>query len=251
MKLTFNIDYRTNWGEAVYITAPLAETGAGDYDKAVKMRLIGDGTWQAVVELPDNTPDFVYRYFVRHENGYVKNEWGHGHRFHRGRSSKAYEIYDRWQDQPWDKPFYSTVFTECVNGRKERDEQLSVKNGILNLSVAAPMVAPDQVLAICGECEALGEWDPSKAVRMNDANFPEWSVNLEFKNLPEIFDYKFLILDKASGEVVAWEGCDNRTMAIRPAQKNESARGGRSAFCQSAVALAWSRCGYTGILGAL
>lgn len=221
MKLTFNIDYRTNWGEAVYITSPLGEMGAGDYDKAVKMRLIGDGTWQAVVEVPDNTPDFVYRYFIRHENGYVKNEWGHGHRFHRGRSSKAYEIFDRWQDQPWDKPFYSTVFTECVNGRKERDEQLSVKNGVLNLSVAAPMVAPGQVLAICGECEALGEWDPAKAVRMNDANFPEWSVNLEFKNLPEVFDYKFLILDKATGEVVAWEGCDNRTFAIRPAQKNE------------------------------
>lgn len=72
MKLTFNIDYRTNWGEAVYITSPLGEMGAGDYDKAVKMRLIGDGTWQAVVEVPDNTPDFVYRYFIRHENGYVK-----------------------------------------------------------------------------------------------------------------------------------------------------------------------------------
>lgn len=72
MKLTFNIDYRTNWGEAVYITSSLEEMGAGDYDKAVKMRLIGDGTWQAVVELPDNTPDFVYRYFIRHENGYVK-----------------------------------------------------------------------------------------------------------------------------------------------------------------------------------
>lgn len=221
MKLTFNIDYRTNWGEAVYMSSPLEEMGAGNYDKALKMRLIGDGSWQVVVEIPDNTPDFEYHYFVRHENGYVKNEWGHAHRFHRGRSSKTYEIYDRWQDQPWDKPFYSTVFTDCVNGRKERDEQLSVKNGILNLSVAAPMVAPNHVLAICGECEALGEWDPSKAIRMNDANFPEWSVNLEFKKLPEIFDYKFLILDKATGDVVAWEGSDNRTFAIRPAQKNE------------------------------
>ena len=72
MKLTFNIDYRTNWGESVYLTSSLEEMGSGNYEKAVKMRLIGEGTWQVVVELPDNTPDFVYHYIVRHENGYVK-----------------------------------------------------------------------------------------------------------------------------------------------------------------------------------
>ncbi len=221
MKLTFNIDYRTNWGESLYITSDLEEFGSGNYDNAVKLRLLDEFHWQAVVEIPDNTPDFTYRYFVRHENGYTKNEWGHGHKFHRGRSSKTYEIFDRWQDQPWDKPFYSTVFTDCVNGRLERDQPLSVKNGILSLSVDAPMIAPNQVLAISGGCEQLGDWDHTKAVVMNDANFPTWTVNLDFKNLPTIFEYKFLILDKATGEIVAWEGDTNRVFNIRPAQKNE------------------------------
>lgn len=221
MKLTFNIDYRTNWGESVYLTGDIPQLGGGDYGKAVKFELIGETKWQAVIELPDDTRDFSYRYFIRHENGYTKNEWGHGHEFHRGRSSKTYEIFDRWQDQPWDKPYYSTVFTDCVNRRETRQAPLTVKNGILNLSVTAPMVAPDETLAICGECEALGDWDPAKALIMNDARYPEWSVNIEFKNLPPSVEYKFLILKKETGEVVAWEGDNNRILDIRPAQKNE------------------------------
>lgn len=221
MKLTFNIDYRTNWGEALYVTADLDAFGNGNRTLAPKMQLAGDSHWQLVVEIPDNTPDFKYRYFVRHENGYEKNEWGHGHWFHRGRSSKTYEIFDRWQDQPWDKPFYSTVFTDCVNGRPERQDRLSVKNGILNLSVDAPMIAPGQTLAISGGCDELGNWDPAQALWMNDADFPTWSVNIEFKNLPQSFEYKFLIVDKKSGDVVAWEGDNNRVFNIRPTQKNE------------------------------
>ncbi len=221
MKITFNIDYRTNWGEALYMVSDRPELGGGNCDRAVKMKLIGESTWQSEIELPDNAPDFIYRYFVRHENGYMKNEWGHGHRFTRGLRAKTYEIFDRWQDQPYDKPFYSTVFTDCINRRPHRDNPLTLKNGVLNLSVAAPMIKPDEVLAVTGECAELGGWDPEKALTMNDANFPEWSVNFEFKNLPQQFEYKFLILKKDSREVVAWEGCDNRVLTVRPSQRNE------------------------------
>lgn len=221
MKLTFNIDYRTNWGESLFLTGPLPQLGKGDYADAVKLQLIGQSTWQAVVEIPDDAPQFTYRYFVRHENGFVKNEWGDGHLFIKGRSSKTYEIFDRWQDQPWDKPFYSTVFTDCVNRRENRDKPLNVKNGVVNISIDAPMVADDEILAISGEGDALGDWAPEKAIPMNDSRFPTWSVNLEMKNLLPSFEYKFLILKKNSAEVVAWEGRDNRVFNIKPSQKNE------------------------------
>lgn len=83
------------------------------------------------------------------------------------------------------------------------------------------MVKPDEVLAICGNCEALGNWDAAKAVVMNDAAFPEWDVNLEYKALDKPFEYKFVILNKATGSLVAWEGGSNRYFDIVPQQKNE------------------------------
>lgn len=221
MKISFNIDYRTNWGESVYLSGNIPELGNNDEAQAVKLNINGAETWSLDVDVADATPDFDYRYFIRHENGYVKREWGKGHSFNRGRSAKNYEIYDRWQDQPWDKPYYSSAFTDCICHRAERQKPLSLKHGIANIRVTAPMVKSDEVLAICGGIEAFGNWNPAQAVVMNDASFPEWNVNIEFKTLEPNFEYKFIILKKDSLEVVAWEGGDNRVFNISPAVKNE------------------------------
>jgi len=221
MNISLNIDYRTNWGESVYVTGNIPELGDGDLTKAVKMTLSGDQSWSVDIEVADGTRDFEYSYVVRHENGFTKREWGHAHKFIRARASKFYEIFDRWQDQPWDKPYYSTAFTECICHRIARDKRLQPKNGVLSIEVAAPMVGSDQVLAISGDCEGLGGWDPAKAIEMNDADFPNWRVNLDLSILDTPFNYKFLILKKTTKAVVAWEGGDNRRFAITPARKNE------------------------------
>ncbi|MDE6361068.1 MAG: 4-alpha-glucanotransferase [Muribaculaceae bacterium] len=222
MILSFNVDYRTNWGEAIYLTADIPHLGNGDHAKAVKLELYGEQSWKAQIELPDDTPDFKYAYFVKHENGYEKNEWGHGHLFRAGEGVKSYEIFDRWQDQPWDKPFYSVVFTDCVCRREGRALPPKVEAAGLLLSCDAPMVAPDEVLAVSGGCDALGNWDPAKAVVMSDAFFPTWSCALPLDKLPEDLEYKFLILKKNNSDVVCWEGCDNRRLTVAPATKGES-----------------------------
>ena len=220
MKLSFNIDYRTNWGESVYITGNIPELGDGDFSKALKLELDGVESWSTVIEADDKTPDFEYSYIVKHENGYVKQEWGTPHKFLRARTAKTYEIFDRWQDTPLDKPYYSSAFIDCILNRPDRDKPLAPKSGCVNIRVSAPMVRPDEVVAICGDNEALGDWDPSKAVVMNDANYPEWSVNLELKALQIPFSYKFLILKRGSLDLVAWEGGYNRYFDLIPTQKS-------------------------------
>ncbi len=41
MNLSFHIDYRTNWGESVYLTGNIPALGNGDKNKAVKLDLFG------------------------------------------------------------------------------------------------------------------------------------------------------------------------------------------------------------------
>ena len=74
MKLNFNIDYRTNWGESLYISGHTPRLGDGDESRAVKMEQSGPSTWILEVDLPDDAGAFDYSYIVRHENG------GHRHR---------------------------------------------------------------------------------------------------------------------------------------------------------------------------
>ena len=217
MKITLNIDYRTNWGESVYVVGDPEQLGGGDESQAVKMSLDGTEHWSMTVEVPDAVGDFDYRYIVRHDNGYTKHEWGKPHTFVKARVAKTYEVYDRWQDQPYDKPYYASAFTECICKRGDRDKQLRPRQATILLQVAAPMLRPDQKLAVSGATDSLGNWDPQKAVVLSDFDYPQWTAVIDIKGINADTEYKFLILD-AKDQVVAWEGGNNRTFGITPAK---------------------------------
>jgi len=213
MKLIFYIDYRTNWGESVYLTGDIAELGGGHYDKALKLTVKGMSEWSLEVVVPDGA-SFDYRYFVRNDEGEVKNEWGHGHRFD-GSHSPLVRLYDRWQDMPYDKPYYASAFTECICRHKD-DNLVRPARGFVTLSLSAPMVAPEDIMAVVGASEALGQWNPARALKMSAAEFPVWKVNVPASGLTYDVEYKFAILKKATGEVVSWEGGRNRNIGVNP-----------------------------------
>ncbi len=213
MKLIFNIDYRTNWGESVYVVGDIAELGAGDYNKAPKLALNGNSQWTIELEVP-NDASFTYRYFVRNDEGEVKNEWGKGNCFC-GSHSPVVRFFDRWQDQPFDKPYYASAFTDCIC-RHSDDRKVKAERGFVTLVLAAPMVAPDDVMTVVGANPSMGEWQPQRALRMSAADFPLWKVNIPAEGLRFDTEYKFLIVKKDSGEVVSWEGGRNRTVGINP-----------------------------------
>jgi len=222
MKVTFNIGYRTQWGEHLCVCGAPEALGADNIVDAPAMNYLGGESWQLEVEMPDTTPDFEYRYYVVNDNGHVTGEWGKAHRFDRGFNVRTFVVNDRWQDQPWDKPYYSTVFTDCVCKRLQLDKPVQITAGRVRLCIDAPMVAPDCVLAVSGDCEALGKWNPAEAIVMNDSLFPTWSVDLDATKLPDTVDYKFLILKRADKSVVAWEGRENRTLIVDPADIHDA-----------------------------
>ena len=222
MKLNFTVNYRTEWGESLFLTGSPLAMGAGDLSRAVPMKLEGSETWTVRIDVPDTETDFTYGYIVRHDNGYVKREWGKPRRFIHGPNTHVFNILDRWQDMPWDKPYYSSAFIDCICHRGDRDGVVAPTAGRLRLGVDAPMIAPDEVVAVSGEAESLGEWNPAKAVRMSDASYPTWSVNIPSSSIKEGSEYKFLILKKTTGEVVAWEGCDNRRFDFTPSAADAS-----------------------------
>ena len=214
MKLTFNIDYRTNWGESLYLSGNCDALGAGEYEKALKMTLDGAEHWTASIEVSDDTTVIDYHYEVRSDGNATKFEWGAPHHFNRGRSARKYCIYDHWQDQPFDKPYYSAAFTDCICMRGIRMKDAAPRQGYLTVQVFAPMVAPDWHLAIVGSAASLGAWNPDKAIVMTDAEYPLWGATLPAKDLSPDTEYKFLIMDK-DNKVVAWEGGNNRQIGIR------------------------------------
>ena len=221
MNLTFIIDYRTCWGESLYLTGDIPELGGGNPAAAVKMELSGDSTWKITVPVDPARGSFRYSYIVRNDNGSERHEYGEGHTFLPGAGVQDYELFDRWSDIPLDKPFYSVVFSDCVCRREQRALPVAVQPGRLILSVDAPLVKPGQVVAVSGSCRALGFWDVRKAVVLSDADYPTWRCSLPLDMLDAESEFKFLILDRQTLEVEEWEACSNRMLRVTPGQMGE------------------------------
>lgn len=215
MKLLFNIDYHTNWGERLYVTGNIPELGNGKNELAVEMQPDSGDRHCAVIEISPATQAVSYRYFVRRDDGTERQEWGADRQLKFDPHLPSATIHDHWQDQPSDKPFYSQVFTDCVYRRYAPKPAAPIRPGMLYLSADAPRVPKGMTLAICGSNDILGNWDTSKAIVMNDSNFPKWTVELPLLEFTgQTVEFKFLLLRESDHSVIGWDTCDNRTINI-------------------------------------
>lgn len=213
MKITFNINYHTNWGESLWVCGTTAKLGGGDARNGVEMKMVSPDLWQFELESDKPLEDFDYYYVVKADNRAWRFEWGAPRRYRSGEGVDDVVIFDDWLDMPADKPFYSSAFTQSIFRREERDAQLPALPGTLCFRIEAPIIAPDEVLAVTGEGEYLGDWNPEKALVLNDHNFPIWEINLDLAKLKVPFEYKFIVRKK-DGAVVGWEQLNNRIYGI-------------------------------------
>ena len=194
MKVTFHIEYFAGDDEQMYIVFG----NAGSY--AMARGAYGEWTLQADIEA-----GAVYHYELRGIDGSLRRSEEQGP--HTVIAVEGSAIFDCWHDVPADKPFYSSFFTEGVFRRVKRAKAKSVKSGIV-LQVEAPTVATDEVLAILGAHKSLGEWNPEKAIVMNDAEAPVWSAYLQASAAGS--EYKFVVLDAATHALKCFEEGANR-----------------------------------------
>ncbi|MDE5839667.1 MAG: 4-alpha-glucanotransferase, partial [Muribaculaceae bacterium] len=220
MKIKIHIAYHTQWGESLYICGSLPRLGGGDADKAMLLEMTAPDLWTAVIDVPSSVESFTYRFIVKGENGFRREEWGDPHRFVAAKGVTNYDIHAFWQDVPADKPYYSSAFVNGMLNRSFRDQPVSPKPGSTLFKVVAPMVSPDEVLAISGEPRCLGGWNPEKALIFNDARYPVWEVSVDMNEVALPFEYKFVILDKKTRKVKDWEARDNRRLDFFPKDKN-------------------------------
>ena len=210
MRISFNLHYHTQWGEALYLCGDLVQLGAGNPVDALEMSMVSPGLWNVDVDFDSNPGKFNYFFVVKSNDHEWRFEWGKPHCFNGVDNVKLVKIFSSWQDMPSDKPYYSSAFVDGILRRDHKDKGLQIQGDSLTLKVSAPMVMPDEVLAVCGEGELLGNWLPAKALIMNDSAYPEWSVNIPLAKCITPFEYKFLVLKRDTKEAVAWENSDNR-----------------------------------------
>lgn len=225
MIVSFNIEYRTSWGEEVRITGSTPELGNNDPELSLPLHTIDGIHWNVEVEMllsDENRID--YSYLIWQDGKVVRREWDSlpRHLYLTGDNKKRYRINDSWKNLPEQQFFYSSAFTESLLAHRDRDGiPKSYKKGLV-IKAYAPRINENYCLAICGNQKVLGEWNPDKALPMSDINFPEWQAEMDVNKLEFPLEYKFILYNKKEKRAEAWENNPNRYMAKPELKANET-----------------------------
>ena len=212
MKLLFNLEYQTTFGEALVLNIK----NGGDEGKYSPYKMTAnDGQhWFCEINRPAKLGTYIdYYYSVMHGDEEARHEWlVQAHRLEFvAEKANRYVIYDHWIDIPEDSYMYSSAFTDCI---MVNQRELSVNTNYhrtVRMKVRAPQLRIGEQLGIVGPGDALGNWDPVKAVPMFEHDYHEWVVSLDADKLPQTFEFKFVLLGI---DVPMWEECGNRTISM-------------------------------------
>ena len=216
MKLLFNLEYQTTFGEELVLNV-MYENDASKVS-CHKMVTLDGLHWFCELNKSLKPGTYIdYYYSLMRDGEEARHEWTvMPHRLEcAAQKATSYTIYDHWIDIPEDSYMYSSAFTECVLARKRELSTKTEFKRTVRLKVRAPQLRNGERLAIVGEPEYLGAWEPDKALKMTEHECHEWVVSLDASRLPaQRFEFKFIVLDTESGEDLLWEQSANRSIEL-------------------------------------
>ncbi|MCI7140230.1 4-alpha-glucanotransferase [Alistipes sp.] len=199
MKLIFEIEYRTRWGERLVLLLG---------KRKILLEYVDNGLWRGAFVHRGGADALEYRYAVECDGACIRREWGR-HVLPLSARSRfpVLRIRDRWIDIPADAPFHSAAFTRGFfsrSGGAAAAKRTSTAGEAVLLRLVVPSLWSDEVLAIASD--SLDAWQ--RILPLDDSRFPEWSLAV---HLPRGSEYKFLIADRKTLEPILWEEGANRT----------------------------------------
>ena len=167
-----------------------------------------------------------YRYQVEDAHEQVlRKEWDMVPRIYFFDATKDYIFPDEWRDRPLPLHLYSLAYQITqhfsLNACVEPLRLPLFRRSIL-FRVSAPQLKSGQIVAVCGSHPAIGSWNTSRYLPMQYAGDGEWmlSVNAQGWLLP--IEYKYVVVDSHTHELVAWEEGDNRLVSADYVDGNTS-----------------------------
>lgn len=216
MKLTFQIEYYTQWGEEVRV---LFADG-----QSFPLQTQDGHVWRG--DLAFNplqiAAEIAYRYAIYRGDTCIRKEWaGVKRRLMVNLGYTHFILHDGWRDRPEDAYLYSSAFSG--EGELHYPTGTEVNHGSsLLLKVRCPRLRHKSwQLAVSGNQDCLGNWNMKRPTLMTPCGPNEWCVLLDAKEISYPFEYKFLAWNTELGKEGEWMIGNNRRIASLPLRSGE------------------------------
>ena len=219
MKILFNVEYQTTFGEDLVLNIRSAEDSAKVSQH--KMTTLDGQHWFVEISKVAKPGTYIdYYYSLMRGDEEMRHEWlvePHRLEFAAQKGSR-YTVYDHWIDIPEDAYMYSSALTDCIMVNQRELSTTTEYLRTVRLKVRAPQLRIGEQLGIVGSGDALGNWDVNKAQPMFEHEYHEWVVSLDAATLPQTIEFKFVLLGV---DQPLWEECGNRTVVLPDIRDNE------------------------------
>ena len=222
MKVRFNINYITSFGEELFVS--IWEDEHPGRQKSFGMLTNNGQDWYCEINVDKKNKTWInYHYSVKKNGKEVRCEWlTEAHRLCLPTSAKTMvNVYDKWTVIPEDVALYSTA----LRGNRQLADDLSVDTSrgcTLVLKVRAPQLRSNERLALIGDDPYIGNWEALKAKEMKEQQPHEWSIVLDVKAFSRpLIEFKFVALDEEHDVTPLWEEGRNRTVLLPHLASNE------------------------------
>ncbi len=222
MKLKFSIHYHTSWGESLHVSIDFHSQDGTVRHQNLLMQTEDGELWTletaALMSRQHPLSHIVYAYQLENADGEVlRREWDLLARIYRYDASKDYIFHDEWRDRPLPLHLYSAAYQTTVHGQhgeQVRALPLPLFRRTVIFRISAPQLKPGQLVAVSGSHPAIGSWNTSRYLKMEYAGQQEWMLSVNVQGWLFPIEYKYVVVDAKSHELVAWEEGDNRVASI-------------------------------------
>lgn len=212
MTISFSINYQAQWGQKVAIMYAMDVDVCTQASPALlTMECRGTADWSAQLTVSDIYSRMSYIYVVMDADGKILRREDMVHSIACMPGNVV--IRDRWHDDARSL-FSSKVFSKVLFAhRPSTGGAQSVGN--INVQVSVPRLERSQSVAIMGNVPGLGQWDKTHLLRMKndtlseDCYNPLWTASFHSK-IGGVVEYKYVIIDTQSGEIIDMEWGENR-----------------------------------------
>ncbi len=213
MKVLFYVKYHTNWGETVRVKLTLYYKG-GKHTEFCLLETQDGETWRGELSISKKEIlSFEYQYVIWRDNAVVREEWNFVPRTCAADKSRTLVFHDAWRDVPEAVHFYSSAFTRCIHPFMESHAYIPVFDHTLLLKVSAPGLKRGEQVAVLGNQPGLGNWQVNQYLPMVNTQPCEWQLSLNADGLRYPLEYKFVVINTDTHELVEWEQGDNRIIS--------------------------------------
>ncbi len=203
MKITFKINYRTNYGQQILI-----EGIPGQGTSLLTPKANGD--WELTIDLGNNPPEFSYRYLMK-DNNQSSTLYEFGMRQFKAPKLNTENLYvhDYWRPtySPEVNTFYSSALKDVIFKRQDVTKPIVLESSTPNkipvrVSIPVIRISPEHYLAV-KFIAAMPE--DNVVIPLSNSDFPIWSAEFELARPKQYAKYKYCIYEIKTKKMVLEE----------------------------------------------